>query len=121
MADIQIAGATYNAVPSIIVPKVGGGNAQFYDMSGDMAWLGKGAELVGQNFYKKSDTLDNTLYNGWTPSTTAKAIVATATLSDAKFTASDIDQYAYYIFWECGVVSVRQIGCSLYDICACLR
>ena len=75
----------------------------YYDMGGDFAWLGKGAELVGQDFYKKVDTLDNTLYNGWSPSTTAKAIVATVTLSDAKFTASDIDQYAYYIFWECGV------------------
>lgn len=75
----------------------------WYDMSGDMAWLGKGAELVGQNFYKKVDTLSNTLYNGWSPSTTAKAIVASVTLSDAKFTATDIDQYAYYIFWECGV------------------
>ena len=75
----------------------------WYDMSGDMAWLGKGAELVGENFYKKVDTLDNTLYNGWTPSTTAKAIVASVTLSDGKFTATDIDQYAYYIFWECGV------------------
>ena len=75
----------------------------WYDMSGDMAWLGKGAELVEQNFYKKVDTLSNTLYNGWSPSTTAKAIVASVTLSDAKFTATDIDQYAYYIFWECGV------------------
>ena len=109
MADIQIAGATYTSVPSILIPKVGGGNAQFYDMSGDMAWLGKGAELVGQDFYKKSDTLDNTLYNGWTPSTTAKAIVASVTLSDAKFTATDIDQYAYYIFWECGV-DIAYIG-----------
>ena len=75
----------------------------WYDMSGDVAWLGKGAELVGQNFYSKVDTLNNTLYNGWSPSTTAKAIVASVTLSDAKFTATDIDQYAYYIFWECGV------------------
>ena len=75
----------------------------WYDMSGDMAWLGKGAELVGQNFYSKVDTLNNTLYNGWSPSTTAKAIVASVTLSNNKFTATDIDQYAYYIFWECGV------------------
>lgn len=74
----------------------------WYDMSGNMAWLGKGAELVGQNFYSIVDTLDNTGFNGWTPSTTAKACVASVTLSDAKFVASDVDQYAYYIFWECG-------------------
>ena len=75
---------------------------QYYDMSGDMSWLGKGAELIGQSFYSKVDTLNNTDYNGWTPSTTAKACVASVTLSDAKFTATDVDQYAYYIFWECG-------------------
>ena len=75
----------------------------WYDMSGDLAWMGKGAELVGQNFYKKVDTLDNTLLNGWSPSTTAKAIVASVTLSDAKFTATNADEYVYYIFWDCGV------------------
>lgn len=101
--DISIAGANFPAVPSIIVPQQGGGNAQFYAMNAEMDFLGKGAELVGQDFYKKVDTLNNTLYADWSPSTTAKAIVATVTLSDAKFTATDIDQYAYYIIWECGV------------------
>lgn len=101
--DITIAGASFPTVPSIIVPQQGGGNAQYYAMNGDMDFLGAGAELVEQNFYKKVNTLDNTLYNGWTPSTTAKAIVASVTLSDNKFTATDIDKYGYYIFWECGV------------------
>ena len=101
--DITIAGASFQAVPSIIVPKTGGGNAEFYSMNGALDWMGAGAELVGQNFYSKVDTLDNTLYNGWTPSTTAKAIVASVTLSDAKFTATAVDQYAYFIIWECGV------------------
>lgn len=76
---------------------------QYHDMSGALAWMGVDAELVSSNFYSKVDTINNTLYNGWTPSTTAKAIVASVTLSDAKFTATDIDQWAYYIFWECGV------------------
>ena len=75
----------------------------WYDMGGPLAFLGKGAELVGQNFYKKVDTLSNTGYNGWTPSTTAKACVASVTLSDAKFTATAVDQYAYFIVWECGI------------------
>lgn len=100
--DITIAGASFQAVPSIIVPKTGGGNAEFYSMNGPLDWMGAGAELVGQDFYLKKDTLKNTLFNGWTPSTTAKAIVSTVTLSDAKFTATDVDKYAYYIFWECG-------------------
>lgn len=101
--DISIAGANFSAVPSIIVPQQGGGNAQYYAMNGDMDFLGAGAELVEENFYKVVNTLDNTLYNGWTPSTTAKAIVASVTLSNNKFTATDIDKYGYYIFWECGV------------------
>ena len=101
--DIQIAGAEFTSVPSIIVPQVGEGNAQFYAMNGNMDWLGAGVELVGENFYSKKDTLKNTDYNGWTPSTTAKVCVASVTLSDAKFTATDVDKWAYYIIWECGV------------------
>ena len=101
--DIQIAGSEFTSVPSIIVPQVGEGNAQFYAMNGNMDFLGAGVELVEQNYYKNVDNLKNTLYNGWTPSTTAKAIVASVTLSDAKFTATDVDKWAYYIVWECGV------------------
>ena len=101
--NVSLQGADYPNVPSVILPQTGGGNAQFYAMNGDLDWLGKGAELIGQNFYKKVDTLYNTLYNGWTPSTTAKAVVASVTLSDAKFTAADVEQNAYYIVWECGV------------------
>ena len=40
---------------------------------------------------------------GWTPSTTAKAIVASVTLSSNKFSAANLDEWAYYIVWECGV------------------
>lgn len=72
-------------------------------MTGDMAWMGKDAQLVSGEFYRKIDTLDNTLYNGWTPSSTAKAIVASVTLgSDSKFVATDVADWAYFIVWECG-------------------
>lgn len=100
MPNIVIAGNTYNDVPSIIVPQSGGGNAEFYDMSGDMAWLGKGAECINENVYSIEETLDNTLFNGWTPSTTAKAIVATKT---AGTFSADLANYGYYLVWECGV------------------
>ena len=100
MADIIISGTQFSGVPSIIVPQVGGGNAQFYDMSGDMAWLGKDAECINDNLYSIEDTLENTLYNGWTPSTTAKTIVAAKT---AGTFSADLSQYDYYIVWECGV------------------
>ena len=85
-------------MPSIVVPKAGGGEATFYDMSGDMAWMGTDAECINDAFYSFSDTLDNTNYNGWTPSTTARSCLATKTAGT--FTA-DMDDYEYYIVWKC--------------------
>lgn len=76
---------------------------QYYDMSGPMSWLGKDATAVVSDFYSKVDTLKNTAWNGWTPSTNAQVCVASVTLSDAKFTATSMDLYDYYIIWECGV------------------
>ena len=35
MADIQIAGATFLDVPSILVPKVGGGFAEYTEGAGE--------------------------------------------------------------------------------------
>lgn len=98
MPNIVIAGNTYNDVPSIIVPQSGGGNAEFYDMSGDMAWLGKNAECINSDFYSFSDTLDNTNFAGWTPSTTARTLKATQNVGT--FTA-DLAGYDYYIVWDC--------------------
>ena len=103
MADIVIAGNTYGAVPSIIVPKSGGGEAEFFDMDGDWSFLGKGAEIVETDFYSHIDTLDNTGFNGWTPSTTATVIVPSVTATDSKFTATDMDEYTYYMVWECSI------------------
>ena len=72
-------------------------------MTGNLAYLGKDAQQVSGEFYSKVDYLKNTLYNGWSPSSTAKAIVASVTLSNNKFTAENLDEWAYYIFWEVGV------------------
>lgn len=85
-------------VPSLILPKTGGGTAQFYDMDGPMMWLGKDAECINSNVYTKSDTLANTDFASWTPSTTAKTIVAAT--SPATFSA-DLSQYQYYLIWDC--------------------
>lgn len=72
-------------------------------MTGDMAWLGKDAQQVSGEFYSKVDYLKNTLYASWTPSSTAKAIVASVTLSSNKFSAANLDEWAYYIVWDCGI------------------
>lgn len=96
--DIVITGDQFFQVPSIVVPTVGGGEAQFFDMSGEMAWMGKDAECIDDSFYTFSDTIDNTGFNGWTPSTSAKSIVATKT---AGTFVADTDDYEYYIVWKC--------------------
>ena len=73
---------------------------QYYDMSGDMAFLGKDAEVVDASLYSKEDYLKNTDWHGWTPSTTATVIVASVTLGTF---AADLATYSYYLVWECGV------------------
>ena len=93
--DITIAGGNFSAVPSIVVPQQGGGNAQFYSMNALMDFLGAGAEVYKDNFYLNEFTLYDTLFNGWTPSTTAKDIVASVTAGT--FAATDLDAYDYYI------------------------
>lgn len=96
--DITIAGGNFSAVPSIIVPQTGGGNAQFYAMNAEMDWLGRGAECIDNAVYSKSDTLANTSFATWTPSTTATTIVATTA---PKTFAADLANYEYYLVWEC--------------------
>lgn len=72
---------------------------QYYDMSGDMAWLGKDAECIDSSVYSISATLSTTGFSTWTPSTTAYSIVTT---TNAKTFSADLDKYQYYIVWECG-------------------
>ena len=99
--DIVIAGAQFPAVPSIVVPKVDGGEAQFFDMGDEMSYLGADVECLG-NVYEKTFTLAETGYNTWTPSTKAKVIVASVT-KNAAFVAQDMSENDYHIVWECGV------------------
>ena len=76
---------------------------QYYDMSGQFSWMGKDAELIIADLYYNDYTLADTAFSGWTPSTTAKTCAASVTLSNNKFTASNMDEYEYYIVWDSGV------------------
>lgn len=98
--DITIAGAEFQTVPSIVVPKVGGGEAAFYDMDDTFSWMGANAELV-KTFSPVTTKLSATAYNGWTPSTTAKDILATANVGT--FAAEGMGEWEYYILWECKI------------------
>lgn len=98
--DITIAGASFEQVPSIVVPKVGGGNASFFDMDDTLSWLGGGVEFV-KDFDPITKKLSETSFATWTPSTTAKDILATQNLGT--FTTEDFESYEYYILWECNI------------------
>ena len=69
----------------------------YYDMSGDMAWLGADAILV-QTFTLSDVKLSATDFATWTPSTTATDILATR--NAGTFTATDSQNWNYFIVWE---------------------
>lgn len=62
----------------------------------DFSWMGESAELV-KAYAKETTKLADTGYNGWTPSTTAQAIVAT---SDLEQVDVDMGKYDYIIVWR---------------------
>lgn len=97
MANVTIQGASYEDVPSIILPKTGGGTEEFFWGDAELGWLGNGVEDLGE-IYSADYTLDETLFNGWTPSTTAKAIIATQTLSDK--VSVNFTDYEYALRWK---------------------
>ncbi len=96
MSDIIINGATFPEVPSIVVPKSGGGTAT-YNETPFHDWMGDNVSFV-KKIYDKKTLLKNTGYASWTPGTSATAIIATETLSNENFTA-DMVNYEYMIEW----------------------
>lgn len=102
--NIQLLGATYPTVPSVLLPVAGGGQAEFFDMADDMAWLGADATLVHE-IDPITVALKDTGFNTWTPSKTAATVVASQTLSTAsqKYTATDLltdGGYNYINIWN---------------------
>lgn len=95
--NIQLMGATYPTVPSVLLPNDQSGMSEFFDMSGDLAWLGADATLV-KEITLPDVKLADTAFASWTPSTTAKDILATRTAGT--FTASNAPDYDYYICWD---------------------
>ena len=101
MANVIIKGKEYRGVPSIRLPQPGGGFATFTEGGGvapapEWNWMGKDAELVDGNIYSSTKTLANTSYNGWTPSTTEKVIVAS---TDLTARTVDTGTYDYILKW----------------------
>lgn len=120
--NVTIAGASYPDVPSIIVPKTGGGEAAFYDMDTDLSWLGADATLI-KTLTPKTTKLKDTGYASWTPTTSsATVILPSETLTSDKFTATDIADYNYIILWQMamaidyGTNTPTLKACPLYSL-----
>lgn len=60
-------------------------------------WMGSNVECLSSSFYHSVVYVPSTTYNGWTASTTAKALVTSKNMT--AFTASSMDSYAYLIRW----------------------
>lgn len=72
-------------------------------------WMGKGAEKIA-TYAKTTVALTDTSFNGWTPSTTAKAI---KTATTAGTFASDFSQYEYLIRWRFRFDAAYSTGATL--------
>ena len=72
-------------------------------------YLGESPELVNDDFYHDTIKLEDTDYNGWTASTQAKVLKATATAGT--FGAS-MGQYEYIIRWDCEATIAYNAGAT---------
>lgn len=122
--NVTLMGATYQDVPKIILPKAGGGDAEFVDVTdttaaaadvksgkafhladgslatGSFLWNFKGEdwELINGSLYDSGDVaLEDTSFATWTPGTTASTIKASTNLSAF---AADMANYEYLIRWR---------------------
>lgn len=83
--------------------------ARYKDMSGDNAWLGPGAEWLGQ-VCSQEFTLADTTFDDWTASTTAGTIRAAQNVYT--FTA-DPEYYEYFIRWRSEINVAYLAGATL--------
>ena len=67
-------------------------------------------EMVGQVYDSGEIALEDTTFNGWTPSTTAKAIRSSVT---AGTFVADMDAYEYMLKWECSFQAAYNSGATL--------
>ena len=60
-------------------------------------WMGANVECIDSCIYSSTFWLADTTYSTWTPSTTAKVLVASKNVST--FTATNMSEYAYMLRW----------------------
>lgn len=110
-ADIQ---RLYNVAPTTATANDVAEGKIFLDKdgietTGTYVWDFKGfnPELIDDNVYNLTISLADTLYATWTPSATAKAIIATAT---AKTFSANLNEYEYILRWRCTFDAVYDSG-----------
>lgn len=97
MANVTLLGANYADVPAVSLPKTEGGQALFWDMDTPISYMGVNAEYL-QDVYSATYKLQDTLFDTWTPSTTAKVIVESAGVSPVF--PINTGNYEYMLVWK---------------------
>lgn len=106
MANIVIDGTTYSGVNKVRLKD----SSSNYHTYTEWNWMGVDAEFL-QNIYNGSAVaLSSTGFASWTPSTTAKSIVSSATAGT--FTAA-MDTYDYLVKWTFEFNNAFQSGATL--------
>lgn len=90
--NVSLLGANYLDVPSIILPQVGGGQAEFF--ADRATWLGANAELM--KTFTRNYTFDDTSFSSWTPSSSAVSIKAN---EEVDVCSMDLAEYEYVVLW----------------------
>lgn len=116
LPDVKLQEKTVDATHSAqtVVPDEGFDGLSSVTVSAMPPWnyIGDGAEFVSEIYPKTTVLLKDTAFNGWTPSTTAKTIVSSSTLSGKAFTA-DFTQYEYLLRWRWSVDVAYASGATL--------
>lgn len=104
-AEKLASGATaHNALGQAIT-----GTAAIMDLSSDLCWMGANPEHIA-TIYQQQVTLSDTDFNGWTPSTTAKTIIASSALTSQSI---DLVNYEYWLVWRWDYVPTFTSGATL--------
>ena len=97
--NVVINGVTYSNVPSVQIPKSGGGTATFYDTTGATAEAGQ--ILDGYSAFGASGSVSGSISSKaaatYTPTTTDQTIAAGQYLSGAQTVKGDANLQAQYI------------------------
>lgn len=108
--DVIINGVTYGAVPEIVIPKIGGGNASFFDISDadldNAAKLRSGVIAYGAGGTKYTGSMSEQAATTYTPGTSDQTIAANLYLTGAQTIKGDANLVAGNILKDVSIFGV---------------